>query len=50
MEYLLKSPDDRIGALGFGFNTEPPAPKYEFNKTLDLARLQEIADKIKKNI
>ena len=46
MDYLLKSPDDRIGALGFGLNTEPPAPKYEFNKTLELGRLQEIADKI----
>ncbi|MDR0306258.1 MAG: HipA domain-containing protein [Chitinispirillales bacterium] len=46
MEYLLKSPDDRIGALGFGLNNEPPAPLYEFNKTLDLERLQIIADKI----
>lgn len=46
MEYLLKSPDDRIGALGFGPNKEPPAPLYEFNKTLDLERLQKIADKI----
>ena len=46
MEYLLKSPDDRIGALGFGLNKEPPAPLYEFNKTLDLEKLQIIADKI----
>lgn len=46
MEYLLKSPDDRIGALGFGLNKEPPSPKYEFNKTLDLEKLQNIADKI----
>jgi serine/threonine-protein kinase HipA len=46
MEYLLKSPDDRIGALGFGLNKEPPAPKYEFNKTLDLEKIQNIADKI----
>jgi serine/threonine-protein kinase HipA len=46
MEYLLKSPDDRIGALGFGLNKEPPAPLYEFNKTLDLEKLQNIADKI----
>jgi len=46
MEYLLKSPDDRIGALGFGLNKEPPAPLYEFNKTLDLEKLQNIADRI----
>ena len=46
MEYLLKSPDDRIGALSFGLNKVPPAPLYEFNKTLDLEKLQIIADKI----
>jgi serine/threonine-protein kinase HipA len=46
MEYLLKSPDDRIGALGFGLNKEPLVPLYEFNKTLDLEKLQNIADKI----
>lgn len=26
MTYLLQSADDRIGALGFGFNQTPPAP------------------------
>jgi serine/threonine-protein kinase HipA len=46
MEFLLKSPDDRIGALGFGLNQKPPAPLYEFNKTLDLEKLQTIAEKI----
>lgn len=44
MDYLLKSPDDRAGALGFGLNATPPAPKRTFNQTLDLARLQEVAD------
>jgi serine/threonine-protein kinase HipA len=44
MEYLLNSPDDRAGALGFGLNATPPAPKRTFNQTLDLAKLQEIAD------
>lgn len=46
MDYLLYSPDDRAGALGFGLNQEPPAPKRTFNKTLDLAKLQQIADAI----
>ena len=27
LDYLLHSPDDRAGALGFGLNQEPPAPK-----------------------
>ena len=46
MDYLLHSPDDRAGALGFGLNQQPPAPKRDFNKTLRLARLQEAADAI----
>ncbi len=46
MDYLLHSPDDRAGALGFGLNQQPPAPKRDFNKTLSLARLQKIADAI----
>jgi serine/threonine-protein kinase HipA len=46
MTYLLFSPDDRAGALGFGLNQTPPAPKRTFNQTLDLARLQEAADAI----
>ena len=46
MEYLLYSPDDRAGALGFGLNQTPPAPKRAFNQTLDLAKVQAIADAI----
>ncbi len=46
MDYLLHSPDDRAGALGFGLNQQPPAPKRDFNRTLQLARLQEAADAI----
>jgi serine/threonine-protein kinase HipA len=46
MEYLLFSPDDRAGALGFGLNQTPPAPKRTFNQTLDLAKVQSIADAI----
>lgn len=43
-DYLLRAPDDRAGALGFGRNTEPPLPENRFNRTLDLARLQQAAD------
>lgn len=46
IDYLLKSPDDRAGALGFGLGQEPPAPRRAFNKTLDLAKLQSLADDI----
>ncbi|MEP7057367.1 MAG: HipA domain-containing protein [Caldimonas sp.] len=46
MEYLLYSPDDRAGALGFGLNQTPPAPKRAFNQTLDLAKVQSIADSL----
>lgn len=46
IDYMLQSPDDRAGALGFGLNREPPAPKREFNQMLDLGRLQAIADAI----
>jgi serine/threonine-protein kinase HipA len=46
IDYMLQSPDDRAGALGFGLSREPPAPKREFNQTLDLARLQAIADAV----
>ena len=46
MDYLLYSPDDRAGALGFGLNQTPPAPKRSFNRTLDLATVQAMADAI----
>ena len=44
MDYLLYSPDDRAGALGFGLNQTPPAPRRSFNRTLDLATVQAMAD------
>jgi serine/threonine-protein kinase HipA len=46
LDYLLNSPDDRAGALGFGLNVNPPAPLRAFNRTVDLSRLQELADVI----
>lgn len=49
MDYLLQSPDDRAGALGFGLNKVPPAPKREFNKTLDLEKLQNLAEALIKD-
>ena len=44
LDYLLESPDDRAGALGFGIEVKPPAPLRKFNRTLDLAHLQETAE------
>jgi serine/threonine-protein kinase HipA len=49
LEYLLNSADDRAGALDFGTGQQPPAPRRHFNKTLDLATLQKIADDILKD-
>jgi serine/threonine-protein kinase HipA len=46
IDYLLQSPDDRAGALGFGLNVHPPAPRRAFNQTVDLAKLQALADAI----
>jgi len=44
LDYLLESPDDRAGALGFGLNAGPPAPRRNFNKTIELERLQATAE------
>ena len=49
MDYLLESPDDRAGALGFGLNQVPPAPLRVFNKTLDLEKLQSLAEALVKD-
>ena len=49
MDYLLESPDDRAGALSFGLNKVPPAPLRTFNRTLDLAKLQELAEALVKD-
>lgn len=46
LDYLLHAPDDRAGALGFGLGKKPPAPRRKFNQTLDLARLQAIAEAV----
>lgn len=44
LDYLLHSPDDRAGALGFGLNQTPPAPMRRFTQTIDLEKLQVLAD------
>ncbi len=44
LDYLLESPDDRAGALGFGPRVSPPAPLRKFNQTLDLVHLQKTAE------
>ena len=49
LDYLLNAPDDRAGALGFGSGKMPPAPRRKFNQTLDLEKLQAIADAIVKD-
>src|SRR6185312_10953267 len=49
IDYLLESADDRAGALGFGLNLNPPAPLRKFNQTLDLEKLQSLADAVIKD-
>ena len=46
LDYLLHSPDDRAGALAFGLNREPPAPRRRFNQTMDLEKLQTLANSV----
>lgn len=46
IDYMLESPDDRAGALGFGLGRDPPGPKLKFNQTIELERLQRYADAI----
>lgn len=45
-DYLMQGPDDRAGALGFGYEVEPSPPCRRFNRTLQLNRLQTAADAI----
>ncbi len=44
LDYLLESPDDRAGALGFGHGQQPPGPMRQFNRTIELEKLQRIAE------
>jgi serine/threonine-protein kinase HipA len=49
-DYLMHGPDDRAGALGFGFETSPPPPRKNFNQTLELKALQIMAESISAGI
>ena len=46
MDYLLNSPDDRIGALSFGTSKTPPLQAPCFSKSRDLEKLQHAANLI----
>ncbi len=46
LDYLLNSPDDRAGALGFGLGKQPPAPLRKFNQAIALETLQLLANKL----
>ncbi len=46
LDYLLFSPHDRAGALGFGLNPVPSAPHRRFNQAIDLDKLIAFADVI----
>lgn len=49
IDYLLESAEDRAGALGFGLNQNPPPPLRKFNQTLDLEKLQSLAEAVIKD-
>lgn len=49
VEYLLHSPDDRVGALSFGRGKSPPLPAARFNKVLELAKLLEFTKAVEKD-
>ena len=44
IDYLLQSPDDRVGALGFGHDPEPPDAERKFYRIADLERLAALAE------
>jgi len=46
LDYMLKSPHDRPGAISFGTSLASPAPPPAFNRTMDLSRLIALSEKI----
>ncbi|MBU6484937.1 MAG: type II toxin-antitoxin system HipA family toxin [Betaproteobacteria bacterium] len=46
LDFLLHSPEDRVGALSFGLDAKSPAPWRKFNRTLDLPRLIAAAERL----
>ena len=43
VDYLLNSPEDRVGALAFGRGKAPPAPTTRFNQVVALEKLLRFA-------
>ena len=46
IDFLLRSPDDRVGALGFGCRPKPRAPKRNFYHISDLEKLATLTEKM----
>ena len=46
VDYLLHSPEDRIGALSFGRGKDAPAPRSRFNRIISLPVLLAYADAV----
>ena len=46
IDYLLHGPQDGAGALSFGLNVAPPAPKRRHHRTVQLVELIEVAQAI----
>lgn len=46
IDYLLNGPQDGAGYLSFGMKLESPAPKRQYNRTHQLAKLVEAAEAI----
>jgi serine/threonine-protein kinase HipA len=46
VDYLLHSPEDRVGALAFGRGKTPPAPTTRFNQMIALEKLLKFAEAV----
>ena len=46
VDYLLHSPEDRVGALAFGRGKTPPAPTTRFNQMIALEKLLQFVEAV----
>jgi serine/threonine-protein kinase HipA len=46
VDFLLHSPEDRVGALAFGRGKTPPAPTTRFNQVIALEKLLKFAEAV----
>jgi serine/threonine-protein kinase HipA len=46
VDFLLHSPEDRVGALAFGRGKTPPAPTARFNQVIALEKLLKFAEAV----